>query len=137
MAHALQAWQLVCGRDLRRLQSARPVLARASALPANEQERGHLAALAAALDDDYEGAKALLGDVLRREPRDVLALQVAHAFDYVTGDVARMGELVKCVLPSRSKDVPGYASVLALHAFSLEECGEYGRAEEAPPPRST
>ena len=30
-----------------------------------------------------------LGELLRLEPRDALALQVAHSLDYVTGDVAR------------------------------------------------
>jgi hypothetical protein len=35
------------------------------------------------------------------------------------------------VLPAWSSDVPGYHAVLAMHAFSLEECGEYGRAEQA------
>ena len=131
MAHVLQAWLLLCSRDPRRARSARPVLARAAGLPANERERGHLAAIAAALADDYERAKALLGVVLRLQPRDALALQVAHAFDYVTGDAARMGDRVAAVLPAWASDLPGYYAVLAMHAFSLEECGEYERAEQA------
>ena len=106
-------------------------LARAAGLPANEVEQLHLAALAAALDDDYECAKARLGDLLHRQPRDVLALQVAHAFDYFTGDAARMHDRVEAVLPAWSDDLPGYHAVLAMHAFSLEECGEYARAEQA------
>ena len=77
-----------------RVAAARPVLARAAALPANARERLHLAAIAAVLADDYERAKALLGELLREHPRDALALQAAHALDYVTGDVARMGERV-------------------------------------------
>ena len=131
MAHVLQAWMLVCGRDPRRVQAARPVLARAAALPANERERMHLAALAAALADNFENAKARLGALLRLYPRDALALQVAHAFDYVTGDTARLNDRVAAVLPAWSSDLPGYPDVLAMHAFSLEECGEYERAEEA------
>lgn len=131
MAHVLQACLLVCSRDPRRIRSARPLVAHAAALPANEAERLHLGALAAALDDDYEGAKARLGELLRLQPRDVLALQVAHAFDYVTGDVARMQDRVAAVLPAWSVDLPGHHAVLAMQAFSLEECGEYGRAEEA------
>src|SRR5258706_3723433 len=107
------------------------MLARASALPANERERMHLAALAAALADDYERAKAMLGELLRLPPRDILALQVAHAFDYLPGDLARMNDRVAAVLPAWSSDLPGYHTVLAMHAFSLEECGEYERAEQA------
>jgi len=131
MAHVLQAYLLVSSRDARSVQSARPVLARAADLPANERERMHLAALAAAVAGDYERAKALLGALLRLHPRDALALQVAHAFDYVTGDVARMHDRVAAVLPAWSSDLPGYHAVLAMHAFSLEECGEYERAEQA------
>jgi tetratricopeptide (TPR) repeat protein len=129
MAHVLQAYLLLCNRDPRRVRSARPVLARAAALPANERERLHLAAIAAALADDYERAKALLGELLRRHPRDVLALQVAHAFDYVTGDVTRMSDRVAAVLPAWSSDLPGHHAVLAMHAFGLEESGDYERAE--------
>ena len=131
MAHVLQAVLLVCNRDPRRVRSARPLVAYAAGLPANDMERLHLSALAAAIDDDYEGAKARLGELLRLQPRDALALQVAHALDYVTGDVARMQDRVAAVLPAWSADLPGYHAVLAMHGFSLEECGEYSRAEEA------
>ena len=131
MAHVLQAYLLVCNRDPRRVRSAQAVLARAAGLPANDRERLHLAALAAVLADDYERAKALLGDLLRRQPRDALALQVAHAFDYVTGDVARMHDRVAAVLPVWSSGLPGYHAVLAMHAFALEECSEYELAEQA------
>ena len=131
MAHVLQACLQVCSRDPNRVRLARPVLTRAAGMPANEVERLHLAALASVLDDDYEGAQARLGTVLRLQPRDVLALQVAHAFDHVTGDAAGMQHRVAAVLPAWSEDLPGYHAVLAMHAFSLEECGEFGRAEQA------
>jgi tetratricopeptide (TPR) repeat protein len=130
MAHALQAVLLVCSRDPQRVRSAQPVLARAAALPANERERLHLAAIAAVLADDYQGAKARLGELLCLQPRDVLALHVAHSFDYLTGDLARMNDRVAAVLPAWSHDLPGFHAVRAMHAFSLEECGEYARAEQ-------
>ncbi|MEO8040243.1 MAG: tetratricopeptide repeat protein [Betaproteobacteria bacterium] len=130
MAHVLQAWLLLCSRDSRRVRSARPVLARAACLPANERERQHLAAIAAVLADDYERAKIRLGELLRAYPRDALALQVVHSLDYVTGDVDRLNDRVAAVLPAWSSGLPGYHAVLAMHAFSLEECGEYERAEE-------
>ena len=130
MAHLLRAYLCLCSRDPAQVRSARPILTRAMRLPANARERLHLAAIAAVLVDDYGRAKALLGDLLQQQPRDVLALQVAHAFDYVTGDVARMGDRVPGVLPAWSSDMPGYHAVLAMHAFGLEECGDYERAEE-------
>jgi tetratricopeptide (TPR) repeat protein len=130
MAHVLQAYLHLASRDPVRVRSARPVLARASEMPVNARERLHLAAIAAILADDYERAKALLGRLLRREPRDVLALQVAHNLDYLTGDVARMGDRTAGVLSAWSSDMAGYHAVLAMHAFALEERGEYARAEE-------
>jgi tetratricopeptide (TPR) repeat protein len=131
MAHVLQAYLLLCSRDPVRVQSARPVLARAAGLPANERERMHLAAIGAALGDDYERAKILLGELLRIYPRDVLALQVVHMFDYVTGDVVQLNQRVAAVLPAWSGQLPGYHAVLAMHAFGLVESGEYERAEQA------
>jgi hypothetical protein len=35
------------------------------------------------------------------------------------------------VLPAWSSGLTGYHAVLAMHAFGLEECGEYSRAEQA------
>jgi tetratricopeptide (TPR) repeat protein len=128
MAHVLQAYLHLSSRDPALVRVAKPVLAQAAALPANSRERLHLAAIAAVLADDYEGAKAILDNLLQEFPRDVLALQVAHALDYVTGDVARLGDRLSKVLPAWSGDLPGYHAVLAMHAFGLVECGQYERA---------
>jgi tetratricopeptide (TPR) repeat protein len=131
MAHVLEGYLRVSSRDPRRVRSARPMLSRAAALPMNSRERLHVAALGAILGDDYEGAKARFGKLLRREPRDVLALQMAHWLDYLAGDVARLRDRVAAVLPAWSRDLPGYGAVLAMHAFGLEESGEYEHAEQS------
>ena len=131
MAHVMQAYLAVCSRDPQRVRSAAPMLAHAAGLRANECEQLHLAAIGAVLADDYEGAKATLGELLRRQPRDALALQVAHTFDYVTGDAVGMSARVASVLPAWSRDMPGYHAVLSMHAFGLGECGDYERAEQA------
>jgi len=131
MAHVLQGYLFVSGRDPRRIRRARPLLVRATGLRANDRERLHLAAIAAAVKGDYELATARLDELLRRYPHDALALQVANTFDYFTGDAARMLARVEAVLPAWSGDLPGYNTVLVTHAFALEECGEYARAEHA------
>lgn len=131
MAHVLQAHLLLCSRDPQRVRSARPVLQRASALPCNEREAAHLAAIAAVLDDDYERARATLGALLRQHPHDALALHVAHSLDYTTGDAAGMSNRLAAVLPAWSRDMPGYHAVLSMHAFGLVENGEVERAEQA------
>jgi len=110
-AHLLRAWQLVSGRDRHRIELARPLVAKALSLPAK--------------------AKALLGRALRRDPRDVVALQVAHSLDYVTGDVAGMRRRTGKALRAWSRDDPGFHAVLAMHAFALCEAGDYAQAEDA------
>ncbi|WP_218511431.1 tetratricopeptide repeat protein [Variovorax sp. dw_308] len=131
MAHVLRAWLFLCSRDPQRVRLARPLFAIAAGLPSTLREQRHLTAIAAVLGDDYEGAKSALGALLKLHPRDVLALQVAHALDHVTGDLAAMRERVSAALPHWSYSMPGYHAVLAMHAFALEECGEYARAEDA------
>ncbi|HEY2187968.1 MAG TPA: tetratricopeptide repeat protein, partial [Caldimonas sp.] len=131
MAHVLAAWQLVSGRDLHQVAAARPLVAHALRWPANDREGMHLAALSSALADDFEGAKAQIGRVLGRAPRDAVALHVAHWFDHITGDITRMRRRIAKALPAWSRDDPGYHAVLAMYAFALAESGRYARAEAA------
>lgn len=129
-AHILQAWMLLGSRDPRQVEAARPVLARAAMLTADAREQAHLDAIRLTLADDYVGAKARLGELLREHPRDALALQMAHAFDYLGGDLDAMRTRVSGVLPAWSAELPGYPAVLAMQAFCLEECGDHAQAEQ-------
>ena len=131
MAHVLKAYLLVCSRDPRRVRAAAPVAAGLRGLPANARERAHIAALQAVLGDDIEGAKSRFSALLRLQPRDVLALQMAHAFDYLSGDLPQLQGRLAAVLPAWSPRLPGYGTVLAMHAFGLEEGGDYPRAAQA------
>jgi len=128
MAHVLDAYLHLCSRDPARVRGAWPSYDRLLRLRTNEREQLHVAAIGAALGDNYEQAKRWLGVLLREHPRDVLALQVAHALDYVTGDLERMGDRVATVLPAWSAADRGYTAVLAMHAFSLVERADYERA---------
>jgi len=131
MAQVLRAWLRVCSRDPRRVRAAVPLLAGLCSLQSNAWEQGHIAALQAVLADDIERSKAHLSELLRQQPRDVLALQVAHAFDYLSGDLPQLQGRVAAVLPAWSPRLPGYGTVLAMHAFGLEESGDYPRATQA------
>lgn len=131
MAHVLKAYLLVCSRDPRRVRAAAPLVAGLRGLPANAWERGHIKALHALLADDIERAKSHLGELLRQQPHDVLSLQVAHAFDYLTGDLPQLQGRVAAVLPHWSPQLPGYGTVLAMHAFGLEESGDFAGATQA------
>ena len=96
---------------------------------ANDRERGHTAAARAWLDGDFQRAARLYGAVLIDHPRDMLALQVAHQCDFLLGQSALLRDRVAQVLPHWSTADPGYGYVLGMHAFGLEETGDYARAE--------
>lgn len=131
MAHALQAHLQLCSRDPAGIPVARAALERAQRLPLDARARLHLAAIAATLAGDWLRARELLGCVLAQDPRDLLALAVAHTMDYYLGDAAALHRRVAAALPAWSRADPGYHGVLAMLAFGLEENGEYARAEDA------
>lgn len=96
---------------------------------ANDRERGHMAAARAWLDGDFHLAVSRYGQVLIDYPRDALALQLAHQCDFFLGQSSMLRDRVARVLPYWDESVPGYGYVLGMHAFGLEEMGDYGRAE--------
>ncbi|HWA36618.1 MAG TPA: tetratricopeptide repeat protein [Burkholderiales bacterium] len=130
-AHQLEAALLLSSRDVRDFESAGWVYARMATLRMNERERGHAAALAAAVDGDFAAATRRYDDVLDAAPRDAVALHVASVMDYYLGSPATMRERSTRALRSWDASLPGFHGLLAIHAFALEECGEYGAAEAA------
>jgi tetratricopeptide (TPR) repeat protein len=128
MAHVLSAYSSIFSRDPALVRQAQRAHAIASSLRATAREHLHVAATGAALADDFRRVKDILGRLLEQYPRDVLALQVGHALDYLTGDIESMHGRVAAVLPAWSEDTRGYHAVLAMHAFSLVEFGEYDAA---------
>jgi hypothetical protein len=130
MAHVLSAYFDLFSRDRARVRRAHAAYATASRLPANARERLHIEAMGAVLADDFPSFNIMVQSLLGEYPRDVLALQVGHAFDYLTGDTEGMAARIMAVLPAWTKDTPGYHAVLAMQAFSLVESAQYGRAAE-------
>lgn len=130
MGHVLEAHLHLCSRDPAGIEQARAALARSRELPRNAREQLHCAAIGAALEGDNERALALLGSLLAQQPRDLLALAVAHTLDHYLGGTRELRDRVAAVLPAWSRADAGYHSVLAMLAFGLEEAGDYGRAEE-------
>ena len=130
MAHVLSAYFNLCSRDRWHVRQARAAYETASSLPATPRERLHVAAMGAVLADDFQSFKTIVQSLLDEYPRDVLALQIGHAFDYLTGDIEGMGARIAAVLPAWSKDAPGYHAVLAMQAFSLVESARYERAAD-------
>ena len=71
------------------------------------------------------------GEILIDHPRDTLALQIAHALDFYLGHRRCSATAIARVLPHWASRCPDYGYVLGMHAFGLEETGDYGRAESA------
>jgi len=97
----------------------------------NARERGHLAALHRLADGDWAGAGAAWDALLAEHPRDALALQWGHLFDFYRGDAIALRDRVGRVWAAWPRDDALQPYVLGLHAFGLEECGQYAEAEDA------
>jgi hypothetical protein len=131
MAHALRAWLLLLSTEAPALAVVRASWETASKLPANDRERGHLAAIQHLLDGRWREAARTLEDVSITHPRDVLALIAGHQLDFFTGQSRMLRDRIARALPAWHERLPGYHSLLGMHAFGLEECADYTRAEAA------
>lgn len=131
--HLLMAGLMLSAIDAQALPQARDSLAAASASrrEATRRERSLLAALQPWAEGDMGRANRLLDRHLVDHPRDLFALQLTHMADLVLGQPTLLRDRVGRVLSYWSQEDVGYGYVLGMHAFGLEECNEYARAEEA------
>lgn len=130
MGHVMVAWLNLLGTEPAGLAAAGEAMAAARALPANEREAMHIGAIAQLLAGRWHAAGAILEDLSIRYPRDALALQVGHQIDFFTGHSRMLRDRIARAVGAWSEGMPGYHAVLGMHAFGLEECGDYARAEE-------
>jgi hypothetical protein len=96
----------------------------------HDPARRHASAARAWLEGDPALAVERYGAIVTDRPRDILALVVAHTLDFHLGQKRMMRVRLARVLPKWDAAMPGYASVLAMYAFALEENGQYRRAEK-------
>jgi hypothetical protein len=129
MGHVLKAYLHLTGTEPAGLPVAATALADARALAANDRERRHIQAIEALVEGRWRAAGAVLEDLSIEYPRDALALQVGHQIDFFTGDSRMLRDRIARALPAWSRSIPGYHAILGMHAFGLEETGEYARAE--------
>jgi hypothetical protein len=131
MAHLLRAWLLLVGTEPAGFAAARDSLAQATPLVATARERGHAAAAAHLVDGGWHESARTLQRISIDHPRDLLALQIGHQLDFFTGDARMLRDRIARALPEWREDRPGYHAMLSMHAFGLEECGDYARAERS------
>jgi hypothetical protein len=105
MAHLLHAYLHLTSTEPPALEVARDSIERAKQLPASQRERRHIAAAESLVAGEYARACDRLEDVLLEDPRDALALQVAHLFDFFRGDARSLRDRPARVLAQWSSDV--------------------------------
>jgi tetratricopeptide (TPR) repeat protein len=132
LGHTFRALVLMTFGERRFAERARVSVASAEALGARatDRERALIGAARALVDGDWGAACARLDRSLVDHPRDLLAIQTAHLFDFYRGDALNLRNRIARVLPAWSEDVPGYSYLLGMYAFGLEECHQYPEAED-------
>ncbi len=131
LGHLFRAFVLASTAEGRHLPAAQAAMARAASFfaRANPRERALIVAGRQLVNGEWHAAGRSFDAVLREWPRDALALQTAHLFDFLRGDALNLRNRVSRVLPAWDDSVPGYSYVLGMHAFGLEECNQYAEAE--------
>lgn len=109
------------------LQEARRYAAQ-SQITAREQ--GWINALSLWLDGKPTAAIDVLEQGLRALPHDTITAKLSHGIRFMLGDSTGMRASVERVLSAHGPDHHCYGYLLGCHAFTLEETGEYARAEE-------
>lgn len=106
-------------------------VARARSHGATARELAHLEAVTLTLEGRWHQACKVWDDLLLEHPRDALALQWAHLWDFYRGDAPSLRNRVARALPEWDVSDPLYPYVLGLYAFGLEECNLHPQAEDA------
>jgi tetratricopeptide (TPR) repeat protein len=96
---------------------------------ASERERPHERALRAWFAGDLPAALERYAAILERHPLDSLALRMAHALDFRLSLREMMRDRVARVLAYWDESMPQFPHVLEMHAFGLEETGDYAGAQ--------
>jgi tetratricopeptide (TPR) repeat protein len=96
--------------------------------PATQREMAFVYALGDWLQGRPSGAAARLQILLNANPRDALMMKMIHAIHFIMGRSNEMRASVEGVMDAWD-DHPLRGYLLGCHAFTLEETGEYKRAE--------
>lgn len=109
---------------------ARQLLDHTRSLPCNAREQAHGEVLARVLSGNWNSAAVAMDWHHLRYPHDLIALQVGHLIDFYRANARSLRDRIARTLPRWSNDMPGRSILLGMHAFGLEESGDYARAEE-------
>ncbi|EAQ24615.1 tetratricopeptide repeat protein [Roseovarius sp. 217] len=95
------------------------------------REMGYIRGLGAWLDGRPSETVREMEAILTRWPEDALAMKISHATRFIMGDGKGMRASIEALLPAYDAKNPARGYLFGCHAFSLEETGDYARAETA------
>ncbi len=133
LPHVMKAGFLLSLTEPSLLPEAQAQLHQAQALlgHATTREKAHLDAVQAVQDGRWQQACRIWDAVLVEHPRDALALQWSHLWDFYRGDAHGLRQRPARAVPEWDERDPLFPYVLALYAFGLEENNLYPQAEDA------
>ncbi len=131
MAHIMKAHLFALATEPAASAIAAQIVAQLKTLRLAERETSHVAALDLLLAGEWTAAAAALDKHSIRYPHDMVALQCGHLIDFYRASARGLRDRIARVLPQWRADMPGRSIVLGMHAFGLEESGDYSQAEAA------
>lgn len=131
MAHVARNYMCLVGTDPAPRAMALKGLPALRKLPASTAEKAHVEACGRLANGEMRACARMLEDIAIDNPHDILAIQVGHLLDLMLGDTRMLRDRPARALQAWSADMPCYSAMIAMHAFGLEETGDYLRAEEA------
>ncbi|MEH6578683.1 MAG: tetratricopeptide repeat protein [Amphritea sp.] len=130
MAYILKAYLYAVATEPAAAVAAQTFIDTAKELPLNERERSHINVLNTLLKGNWTAAAIALDHHNVTYPLDLIGLQSGHLMDFYRANARNLRDRIARALPNWSPEIPGYPIVLGMHAFGLEECGQYAQAEE-------
>ena len=130
LAHILRAYLHLYATSAEGVSNARKVLEGFDGVTdLDEREVLHLRAARSWASGEWDEATHFLERALLHDSRDLLALKVAQDLYFFLGQSRGVRGVVARVLGAWPPDRAGWGYVLGMHAFGLEETGDYERAE--------
>jgi len=131
MAHIVKAYLFGLATEPEAAKEARAIVASVKSLRLSNREASHVVALDLLVAGEWTAAATALDHHNMDHPHDIVALQSGHLTDFYRANARSLRDRIARVLPKWSHDIPGHSILLGMHAFGLEETGDYARAEEA------
>jgi tetratricopeptide (TPR) repeat protein len=130
LGHVLRAYLHLYGASADGVANARKILEDLDDVTElDEREVLHLRAARSWAKGQWDEATHFLERALLHDSRDLLALKVAQDLYFFLGQSTDIKGVVARVLGAWPADKVGWSYVQGMHAFGLEEVGDYERAE--------